>query len=49
MTHLRECSVVKYPERLHIKIPLYEVLIDKKPVIIINDKYVELIFKDKLE
>ncbi len=49
MTHLRECSVIKYHERLHIKIPLHEVLIDKKPVIVINNKYIELIFKDKLD
>jgi hypothetical protein len=46
-THVRDCSVLKYPERLHLKIPLHEkVNLDKKPVVVVVDGSIEIIFTD---
>jgi hypothetical protein len=44
MTHVRDCSVVKYPERIHFNIPLHETLVNKKPVVVVKDGSIEIIF-----
>jgi hypothetical protein len=48
MTHIRDCQVIKYPERIHLNIPLYETInTQKKPTFIIKDDSIEIIFSTK--
>ena len=44
-SHTRQCSVIKYPERIHFNIPLYE-KINKKPVVIVLKDSIEIIFTE---
>ena len=43
-SHTRDCRLARYPDRVEIKIPLYNEMVNDKPIVVVDKDTITIIF-----